>query len=294
MCLDFSRSLKIILLISFAIIAAVFCPKKTDGFTLLGISTHRPSRPEWEIRPLTPQEKEELEKALSQGYHYLAHGSQSFVFSSHDCQYVIKFFKQRLFTPSLLLNTLPLPSFLHRFREKRNWKRTDKLARDFASYKYAFEELHDQTKIVYVHLNPTSTLKKNLEIVDKIGIHHTINLDETNFIIQKRAEPVFVRIHQLMIQGKIEEAKQSIKNLLLLHIARAEKGFRDRDPDILSNCGFIGNHAIKLDVGRFEKNEAMKNPDIYKKEIEKIMAPFKSWIKTLHPTLLESFDEAGY
>lgn len=294
MTLDFSKSLKLILLVSFVVIAAVFCPKKTAGFTLLGISSKRAYNPDWEIRSLTILEKKEVEDALSQSYHYLAQGSQSFVFSSQDCQYVIKFFKQRLFKPSHLLNSVPLPTILHRFRAKRNWKRADKLVRDFASYKYAFEELHDETKVVYVHLNSTTSLKKKLQITDKIGIHHTIDLDTTNFIVQKRAEPVFVRIHTLMMQGKVEEAKQNIGQILRLHTARAEKGFRDRDPDVLSNCGFIGAHAIKLDVGRFEKNDALKKPEIYRQEIKKIMVPFKSWIKCAHPALLECFDEAGY
>ncbi len=283
-----NRSLNLVLLITLLVLSAKFCTKETDGFSILAISSQRPYNPNWETVPLTALDKIEVEQALSQPYHYLGSGSQCFVFASEDGQYVVKFFRQHLYFPSLFLNSLPLPPFLHHYREKKNWKRIDKCARDFESYKMAFEELKEETKLLYVHLNPTNCLKKKLAITDKLHIQHAIALDITNFVLQKRAEPAFAHITALMEQGRKEEAKNAVLALLKLIEKRCAKGFKDRDPDIRTNCGFVGDAAIKLDVGRLERSEALKDPKNGFAEVEKVMAPFNLWLETFYPSLRQS------
>lgn len=288
--MNYKTSCQLILFIAAALILTKFCQKQTDGFSILAISSNRPYNPSWESRPLLDQEKGEIENALSQPYYYLAWGSQTFVFSSQDDKYVIKFFKQRLFNPSPVLNTIPLPPILHRFREKRNFKRIDKLTRDFASYKMAFEELKEETQLVYVHLNAIP-LNKKLKIKDKCGIVHELDLDKFSFIVQKKAEPAYYHICRLMQQGDIQEAKNAIKKVVSLIKTRCEKGFKDRDPDVRTNCGFVGNIAVKLDVGRLEKTDAFQQADTIQAEIEKVTAPFQMWIATFYPILSETFYE---
>ena len=228
---------------------------------------------------------------MPQPYYYLGSGSQTFVFASQDGNYVVKFFKERLFTPSYLLNALPLPFFLHKFRDKRNWKRADKLSRDFASYKMAFEELKKETRLLLIHLNLTP-LHETLHIRDKLGIEHRLELDKFSFILQKRAEPSYHYIQRLMHEGKTAEAKEAVKKLIFLVKQRCEKGFRDRDPDIRTNCGFVEGEAIKIDVGRLEKNEPFKNAQEIREEIKTTTHRFKLWIETFHPGLMGSYDEA--
>lgn len=287
----FQMSVKGIVIVSLALCLARFAQKKTDGFTLLAISSKRAHDPRWETRALTELEKNQLEEALSQPYHYFGCGGQSFVFFSDNGQYVIKFFKQRLFRPPTWLNRCPLPKILHRYREKRNWKRQDKLQRDFTSYKIAFEELQEETGVVYVHLNQTSHLLKILSIQDKIGMMHQIPLDHTDFILQKRGELVYERIHNLMQAGKIDEAKKAIFKVLNLVVSRCKKGYHDRDPNVRTNCGFIGEQAIKIDVGRLMRQETIKNPEIYRRELLRISTPFEKWVETTYPELLPAFHE---
>ncbi len=265
-------------------LCAKFCMKETDGFSILAISSHRPYNSDWQV-PL--REPEKVDQALSQPYHYLGSGSQCFVFTSQDGNYVLKFFKQRIYSPSAFLNRAPLPWFLHRYREKNREKRLDKCARDFASYKMAFEELQEETQLLYVHLNPTDFLKKTVFITDKLHIRHEILLDKLDFILQRRAEPAFDHIQRLMGQGKKKEAKQAILSLRTLIENRCRKGFKDRDPDIRTNCGFVGEKAVKLDVGRFERNNGFQDPKVCAEEIETVMAPFHCWIKTFYPSLNE-------
>lgn len=268
-----------------------FCIKQTDSFTILAISSNHPYRSEFFTHPLTKEEEKELNKALNQPYRYFGQGGQTYVFFSEDGNYVIKFFKQRLFRPSWILNHLPLPPFLHKFRAKKNWKRKDKMRRDFFSYKVASEELKNETGILYSHLNPTKHLQVKLSIQDRLRIWHTLDLDHFDFIVQYRADLAFDKIEYLLMQDKIQEAKEAIAQVFALIAKRAEKGFRDRDPNIQTNCGFIGNQAIKIDVGRFMPSEEIKNKETRNEDILKITAHFEDWIRTNHPNLLPHYLE---
>lgn len=268
-----------------------FCHSQTDGFTIAAISSKRANQPEYETRPLTAKEEKELKEALSQKYTYFGHGGQAFVFFSEDNKYVIKFFKQRLFTPSWVLNHLPLSHYLYRYKTKRNWKRNDKLRRDFQSYKISFEELKNETGVVFTHLNKTNHLKTKLKIRDPIKIWHTVNLDDFDFIIQKRADKVYERIDYLMARNRVEEAKKTIEDVFALIYIRAKKGYRDRDPNIETNCGFIEDKPVKIDVGRFVPCSDMKKEEVRKADLLDILPPFEEWIKETHPSLFPYYKE---
>lgn len=287
----FDKICFMILSFAFFFLIPQFCKKQTDTFTIHAISSFHPYNSEFETRPLTFEEESEVKKALGQPYTYHGQGGQAFIFFSKDGQYVIKFFKQRLFRPSWILNHLPLSPLLHRFRSKRNWKRKDKMQRDFFSYKTAFEQLKNETGILYAHLNPTNHLQTKLLVQDRLKIWHSLELDKFDFVVQKRAIRAYEKISSLMLNQQIEKAKQSIVEIFNLIYTRAEKGYRDRDPNIETNCGFIGDHAIKIDVGRFVRNEAMRDENTRRMDFLKIIAPFEEWIEERYPILLPFFKE---
>jgi hypothetical protein len=272
-------------------LASNFCVKKTDGLTILGISSDRPFQKRWETRQLTHDEEQELKDALSQKFTYFGCGGQCFVFFSEDQKYVLKFFKQQLYEMPLWMRFFPLPWPFHRYYAKKKFRREDKLDRDFSSYKIAFEELKDETEVLYVHLNQTQDLKQIITIVDRLGIEHYLHLDDFNFVIQKKAKLIYSTIDQFMSQGNRAECKQIISQTLRLILMRCKKGFSDRDPNIRTNCGFIGKTAIKIDVGKIMRSDEMKMPEIYKKELTRIAEPFKNWIDENHPSLSKHFEE---
>lgn len=290
----FDRICTVIIIICSLAFTSKFCRNQTDAFTILGISSNRPYNPEYDMKPLTFHEEKELKEALAQKYSYFGHGGQAFVFFSEDQKYVIKFFKQRLFRPSWILNHLPFSHFLDRYRSKKNWKRSDKLRRDFQSYKIAFEDLKNETGIVYAHLNKTSHLKTNLMIRDPIRIWHNVNLDDFDFVIQKKADRVYERIDQLVQNQKIKEAKRAIDDVFALIYIRAKKGYRDRDPNIETNCGFIANRAVKIDIGRFVPCEEMKIEEVRKKDLLCILEPFEEWLETAHPSLFPYYTKTKH
>lgn len=291
MILSFEKCVKAVLLAGLVIGATRLAEKKTDGFTELAIHSERDYDIAWETRPLTENEQVEFDLATSQKYRYFGCGGQAFALFSEDGKYVIKFFKQRVYRVPFLLKLIPLPWPLKRYQVKRHWKKSDKLYRDFMSYKMAFEELQDLTGLIYIHLNTTQRINRQLMITDKLGQPHLINLDEVDFVLQKRAEMVHDRINTLMRQGAHKEAEEAITSVLNLVIERAKRGLLDRDPNVRTNCGFIDKQAIKVDVGRFTRDQKAKDPNFFHADLLKIAAPFKTWIAAHHPTLLNHFEK---
>jgi hypothetical protein len=212
---------------------ARFCKKQTGSFTIARISSDLPYHPEWDVKPAN---EEEIKKLLSQPYRFLGKGAQSFVFASEDGTAVIKFFRHH------------------------HLKKNSKLAKDFGSYKLAYDQLRNETGLLYLHLNKTSHLNQTLDLIDKIGIHHPIELDRYEFLVQKRAALSYVALQQWIDEGKISEAKEALTSLVQLLAKRALKGIHDKDPDLNTNFGFIGLESIQFDIGRFKLRQTPHDP----------------------------------
>src|SRR3972149_3376059 len=110
---------KLALSIPLFFLISLWCQKATDRFTIHAIRSHRPFHPEWEGAPLSTEESEEVDRALSQPFSYYGCGGQSFIFFSHDDKYVLKFFKERLYTYPKWLDYLPVPYLLNRYKSKK-------------------------------------------------------------------------------------------------------------------------------------------------------------------------------
>lgn len=269
-----------------------FCRKQTDGFTITGISSNRPFNPAWQTHSLSPEEQEELNTALSQKYQYFNRGGQCYVFLSEDGNYVIKFFKQQTYTIPLWHHFIPIPYVFDLYKEKKQWKRQDKLSRDFLSYKASFDELQSMTGLVFVHLNRTQDLQRTLTVIDRLHIEHPLDLDQFDFVLQKRAQLISPAIAELVQHDQIPQAKQIIDQIAELIVDRCQKGLEDRDPEIRTNCGLLEGRVIKIDVGRLTPNEEMKTPAMCRSELIKIMGPFKEWLQPVDAQLAAYCDEA--
>lgn len=282
---------KVILAVFICYKVVVFCEKKTDGFSILAISSSRPYHHEWATRPLQDQERAELFEAIHQKYKYYGCGGQAYAFFSEDGKYVVKFFKQKLFRPPTWLSYIPIPYLLNKYRAKKTWKRADKLERDYGSYKTGFDELQEETGLIFVHLNKTKDLNTKLQIIDKLGIEHHLDLDKMDFVVQKRAELIYDRFATFMRVGDIRGAKELTHEVFHLILSRCQKGFRDRDPNIRTNCGYLHGRVIKIDVGRFVPDVEIKKRAAYEKELLRICQPFKEWIAINHPSFIPEYEK---
>jgi len=262
----------------------------TGGFALSNISSDFAYNPEWETRPLREDEQAVLDKALDQPYDYLGKGCQSYVFVSRDGEYVVKFFKyQRFRMQPWLAYFPPLPNIV-KYRQEKMEKKWHKLDGFVKSWKIAFEELKSETGLVFVHLNKTDNLMKELLIQDKMGNPFLVNLDEMEFCVQHRATMLCDTLMEYKAQHATEQAQELITKLLALIISEYHRGLADNDHALMQNTGIVNGNPIHIDVGQFVHNEMIKDPEVYRQELFTKTYKFKLWLREEYPELAPFLD----
>lgn len=264
--------------------------KKSKPFSLEAIYSQRPSSSEWICRNLNAEEESQVSEALEGSYRYLGSGGQCYAFVSENDKYVIKFFKQKSFSIPGWIDEFPIPVLVSWLKNAKIRKRDEYRHKVFKAFKLSINDLSQETGMLFVHLNQTNHLNKQLSFYDEKGICHLLNLDDLEFIIQKKAQMAFAKIDALMQKQDIAAAKEAITKLLQLNIDFYQKGVRNRDPNFRSNCGFIGNEAILIDVGRIVYSEDIKKPSEMKREFNKAIPKFQKYLSTEHPELLPFFE----
>jgi hypothetical protein len=269
-----TRLFKILLCIGFLVGMERFCHHQTAGFTLSRIHSDLPFQAEPEMVDIAP--------ILDQPFFYLDKGAQCYVFLSEDQKHVLKFFRFHRLDPPWWLPHFKLPGFLEIKRQAILSACQDRLSRHLNSYKLAFERLKQESGLVYIHLNKTDSLRKQLTIVDKIGIRHSLDLDSMGFILQKKAELVYPTFEKWIAKNERGLAREAIDQILALLINRSKMGIYDKDSNLATNFGFVEGRAVQIDVGRFCLKEKMTD----RTALTRITAPFKQWLEERDPSLV--------
>lgn len=153
----------LILLIIFPIAimgAGLYCCSYKRGFSINKISSKLPYNEMWDTQSLTSDEKEKLRKEiLSQPFYYLSSGTQCYAFVSQDGKYVIKFFKMHKILPKKWLKDVPF-SFFEKYRWESIAKKQNGSLNIFKSFKDAYEQLREESGLIYLHLNKKREIKK--------------------------------------------------------------------------------------------------------------------------------------
>lgn len=245
-----------------------FCHQKTDGFMVSHILSNLPYDARRDVQPLAADELKEIESILSQPFTFLGSGGQAYAFLSQDGKTVLKLFKHHHLYSFSYLKAAPLPSFVTSFINKREEHRAD----FFQSCKIAYDELRQETGLLYLQLNKTDHWKRNITLIDKLGISHQVDLDNLEFALQKRASLALPSVKKLIRAGKKEEAKQAIASILNIMAIRCQKGIKDNDNGLRRNMGLLDNQAIAIDIGSFSKDHALAKPLNMEKELKE-----KTW-----------------
>ena len=256
----------------------------------LSMTCFHPYHLKWDGHALIPQEKNVLEKALCQPYRYLSKGGQSFVFLSEDGNYVIKFFKQKIFSIPHFQSRYPF--LAHFLKERKIKQRAAKRDRIFSGYKIAFDKLAKETGVLYVHFNATSHLQKTLQLTLPSGQALSVDLDDCDFIVERRAECLQDHLNALLAQDRIYEAGDALRRLLELYCVFYQKDVRDRDVEIANNYGFVDGAPVLFDAGRLLPCVGHKDKKKYQKRIQSILPSFRNWVKAHYPMLIPYCDGA--
>jgi len=241
-------------------------------------------RSEWEVE-LSPFHDRFFYVVSQQPLYWLGRGMQVLVFVTQDQKYVVKFFQ---------LNRLRTPSSRGFFRDlfaketkEKQQSRIRHREEIFSSSKICFEELQDETGIVYVHLNRTRDKIKGVKLIDRYGQSHRIRGDHASFVVQKRADYVIPTLTKLVEAGQLEEAKSRIQQIFDLLLTLAQKGFVDGDDALVrnNNVGFTDDRAIYIDTGHLFRVDNLDILARMKYEFTVRLEPLESWLQVLYPEL---------
>lgn len=262
----------------------------TDGFRIAHITSDFTFDPSRETRALDESEVELVDRILSRPFTYYKKGCQSYVFLSEDGEYVLKFVKYQRFRPQFYNYWFsfipPWNDYLQRSLVKKKYKMDGLLN----SWKLVFNELTKESGLVYVHLNKTDHLNKKVLFIDKIGLRHTIDLDQMEFLIQKKVNMLCPILDQFMADGEEEKAKSLLTSLNALILSEYYSGIADNDYAFMQNTGVYNGEPVHIDVGQFVENDSMRDSDTYHQELFNKYYDFRLWLQDHYPTLLEHVD----
>lgn len=261
----------------------------TDGFAVGNITSELAYDPRWNTRPLNKAQWGEVEKALSQPYHYFSKGCQSYVFESEDHQYVLKFIKYQRFRNHFWVDWIGHLPVFDKYIKEKNRKKRKKLENILSGWCIAYEELKNETGVIYVHLNKTDEQLGTLSITDKMGVQHELHLDEMEFMIQRKARMLTETIHQLMANEEQEAAKTLLGKLLKTILLEYEMGISDNDQALMQNTGVLDGNPIHIDIGQFVHRRDVQNPQLMKQQLFNRTYLFIVWLNNHYPELGEYF-----
>lgn len=258
---------KILLFVALFLALERFCHHQTRGFSISNIYGT-----ELEIKTFAGELPE-----LVGPFTFLDSGLECYAFLSADKKHVLKFFKQHhVREADALARFLPI---LSKMREQKR----ERLENCLRSCQIAYEELREESGLLYIHLAKTENQLPAVTLIDKLGIKHAVPLDGAKFLVQKRADKLMTTLNSPC-------AKEAISSLLKLIDLRCQKGIADRDPTLLKNFGFIEDQAIVIDLGSFSKDPFLKEKNRRNRTLFYETLPLKCLLTKHHPELLPHFE----
>lgn len=266
-----------------------FAIRQTDGFSLSQIQTAHSFDPKWETRDASWSNTEQVQEILDQPFTYLGQGDQEFTFVSKDQNYVIKFLKAKSLSPPFWTQRF-VPPFL-RMKARAITRYFDqKKDVEFSSYQIAYEQLKEETGLIYLHLNPSSHIRQTLTIYDKINVRHQLDPDRIVFIVQKKVDLLYPLLDLITKNREIDRGKQMITELVELLTVRCKKGIRDTSP-IIDHFGLIDNQVVQFHIAQFSLDDQKKERSVYINEIKTITSGLHDALKEKNQELALYLEE---
>lgn len=270
-----------------------FCESQTQGFRYYYLLSNLPNDPRWELPPLASEEQEKVDHLLDQSFTYLGSGGWCFAFLGADGKTVLKFYKHTHLHP---LNLFKDFSFKKLFLDSSPWNAEKPYFQEFnfKSCTLMYKEAKERTGLLYAHLNKTNGKHKPTTLIDPSGVRHTIDLDKTEFVVQRKAELLIPHLETLLKSKNQEEAEHCLDDLLECLLFFYKKGIRDYDKSIRKNFGFIDGHAVSLDLSSFGPDDSLKDPLKHQREILLKTHRVSRWLKKHHPQLHQHYEKRIY
>lgn len=258
-------------------------------FSVGNIISTFPNDPKWDVK-LSDELDTFFYVISQQQFNWLGRGAQAVVFESQDGRYVLK-----LFQLGRLRSAHEVKPFWKRvFSKEDESKRQERINHKeeiFSSSKLCFEEVPEETGIVYIHLNRTKNKIKGVKLVDRYGQSHRIRGDDACFVLQKKAVYLTPTFTKLMDEGAVDEAQERVDQVLDLLLTMAQKGFTDNDDALIrnNNLGFTKDRAVYIDTGHLSKNPELNVLNRMKYEFDVRLYPLEMWLNQTYPDLADYY-----
>jgi len=262
----------------------------TDGFFVWKISYQNLPESQWEVRALADSQRKEVNGILDQPFIYLGKGHHVFAFASADGEYVLKFLKRNPSSLNSWLDTFPLPASLNALRKHKLDEKRERLHTIFTGWKTGYEDLSLETGVLVVSMNRQSGFKQPVTLIDRMGLSHSVQLDETAFVLQKRVDVLADVLTNYIDNQKNDEAKQLLSRLIALYQSEYDRGFAEQDRYILRNTGVTKEgRPVHIDIGRLVRLD--KPIGDYPQELMDKTRDLSTWLFTKDPSLATYLNE---
>lgn len=204
----------------------------------------------WEVE--VPSEK----KALEQSYSYFSKGRQAYVFLSEDGNYILKLFR---------FDQCTLPKIK---KKRRETPFPANVPRTFNSCKLIYDQMKEESGLVYIHLNPKRLAVPHIVVKDRIGLKHKIDPERDRFVIQRKGELLLPALK------KGENVAPLVESYFALIHRFCELGIANEDQTMSKNFGILDGKVFPIDTGCF-----YENADYAKKDVENFTRRMNRWLE---------------
>lgn len=256
----------------------------TGGFSTDNI-TGMPDIGAFSVQSTAEAEQRQVAEILSQPFYYLGKGCQSYVFESKDHHYVIKFLKLQRFRPHWTLDLVSFIPQIEKQREEKTLEKTEKLLDLLNSWKIAYENIPEETGVIYMHLPDQRLTSQKLKIIDKAGITREVDSRDVAFLLQRKAEMLCPFIKRKMKEGNALAAKKALTSLVTRLVDEYHRGYGDNDHALMQNTGVFDGSPVHIDVGQLTREERFKDPLVYREELFSKTYKFRIWLAKHYPDL---------
>lgn len=220
---------------------------------------------------MSETQKEEVQKILSQPFYYINKGYHFYAFVSEDGKYILKFLKQR--------HIRIKPPFFNETLEKRKKRKT----LIFQACELSMKDIPDLTGIIAFHLNKTPFMQLTLTLVDKVGLTHSIYIDDYEFVLQEKGIILKDALSEIKTPEILSEKLDMIEEACL---TRLKKGIIDSDTNLENNIAFSadGKRVLLIDFNSFYKDKEVTDEKIKKDLLSKFQGLSK-WSDSYMPEL---------
>jgi hypothetical protein len=230
----------------------------------------------------------DVDQVFNQKFKFIDKGRQTFVFASEDDKYVIKFIRFHRYSLPMCFQICSSLPWLKNYIKKYQKELDILYSETMASYRLSYEKLQRETATIYIHLNKTNFLNKKIIIFDKLGVCHSIDLDNYGFIVQKKAKSFSKELL------KIKNNSRAVEALLVSFFNNLDSMYKKNiindDRHIINNLGVIDNKVVEIDIGRFALKQGLNKKDVLENEAYNYTIYLKKWLSKNIPEALPILD----